>query len=180
MQSTTTLLNNAIIRIDDFNKQDPNLEKWEDKEYPKELLYSMRMTKCLRQFAPDASDSLKIAVRAQHIGRWKIPRTKYEADRKGYLLWRNDLKEMHAHIASEILEDVGYDQLTIQNVTNLIQKKELKKNQETQTLEDVICLVFLQYYLADFADTKDEEKIIEITVSPTPEITLTPMDPTSC
>jgi hypothetical protein len=83
-------------------------------------------------------------------------------DRKGYLLWRNQLKSMHAEIAGDILSKVGYDSETISTVQSLIQKKELKQNPETQTLEDVICLVFLQYYLEEFAQKKSEEKVIDI------------------
>ena len=37
----------ALRLIDEANSQDPNTEKFEGEDYPKELLYSMRMTKWL-------------------------------------------------------------------------------------------------------------------------------------
>ena len=38
----------------------------------------------------------------------------------------------------------------------------MKSNPETQTLEDVACLVFLESYFWDFSRLHDEEKIIGI------------------
>jgi len=162
MKTNSDKYEQVLRQIDQYNRQDPNLEQWQGHEYPKELLYAQRMSDCLNQFAPNASESLKIAARAHHIGRWKIPRTNYPMDRKGYLHWRNELKSMHARITSEILKTVGYDSQFIDNVSDLIQKKNLKKNPNAQTLEDVICLVFLQFYLGDFSEKKDDQKIIEI------------------
>jgi hypothetical protein len=152
----------AIRLIDEQNSQDPNQEIWQGKTYPKELLYSMRMTDCLESFAPDGSEALRIAARAQHICRWKISRDEFPMDRKGYLQWRNQLKLMHAGITREILSAVDYAPQFIEEVCSLIEKKNLKQNQSTQILEDVICLVFLQFYLPDFSQKKDEEKITEI------------------
>lgn len=152
----------AINLIDQFNREDPNYEVWQGESYPKEFLYSQRMSECLNDFAPNATLSLKIAARAQHIGRWKIPRSAYPDDRKGYLKWRNELKAMHASITAEILQKSNFSNAFIEEVSDLIQKKNLKKNPDTQTLEDVICLVFLKYYLEDFSQKKDDSKLIEI------------------
>jgi len=41
-------------------------------------------------------------------------------------------------------------------------KKELQTNAETQLLEDVICLVFIEFYLEDFALQHTDEKVIDI------------------
>lgn len=149
----------AIRLIDEKNSEDPHTEISEQKIYPKELLYSERMTKQLLEFKPGASEELHIAARAQHICRWQTPREEYPMTRIGYLNWRNDLKKKHAEITGEILKGVGYDQSFIDRVAFLIQKKKIKKDEESQALEDVICLVFLQYYLADFeAKLKEENK----------------------
>lgn len=154
--------NKAIQLIDKANQADPNQEVFEGKSYPKEIIYSLRMTTCLLEFRPDASETLQIAARAQHICRWEIPRNSYPMDRQGYHVWRNELKKFHAQKTTSILQQVGYDEETIQSVSNLLQKKQLKRNQETQALEDVICLVFLQYYMEDFAKHNTEEKMISI------------------
>lgn len=152
----------AIDLIDDRHRQDPNLITYEGKTYPKELLYAQRISECLDRFAPDATESLKIAARGHHIERWKIARSDFSQDRKGYLQWRNELKSMHAGITSQILREVGYERNFVEAVSDLIQKKNLKKNTDAQTLEDVICLVFIQFYLEDFSKQKDDQKIIEI------------------
>jgi hypothetical protein len=152
----------AIALFDQANSEDPTIEVFEGKEFPKEILYAQRMTQVLSQFAPNATEAVQLAARCQHICRWKSPRSSYEMNRTGYLLWRQELKKMHAKIASEILEEVGYDQDAIAKVAFLLEKKQLKRNEETQLLEDVICLVFLEFYFDPFAEKYTEEKIIDI------------------
>ena len=152
----------AIQLFDEANNKDPNVEIWEGKEYPKELLYGSRMSEKLEKFEANASLAVKLAVRCQHICRWEIPRESYEMNRVGYLTWRKDLYKFHAQKASEILEKVGYDATLIENVKFLLQKKQLKRNEETQLLEDVICLVFLDYYFENFSKKYSEKKLIEI------------------
>ncbi len=152
----------ALRLIDAANSEDPNTESFEGEDYPKELLYSMRMTKWLETIEPQASEALRLAVRSQHIRRWEIPRSEYPLDRKGYHQWRTRLYDYHGEKAAEILEKVGYDEETISRVRKLLKKKGLKSNPETQTLEDVACLVFLESYFWDFSRLHDEEKIIGI------------------
>lgn len=155
-------LKNAFRLFDAANEEDPNIEVWEGKEYPKELLYAIRMTNKLNSFAPEASEALQLTARCQHIRRWEIPRESYEMNRTGYLKWRQDLKKFHAEIASDILKEVGYGQDMIDQVAFLLEKKQLKKNSETQTLEDVICLVFLEFYFEPFSHKYPEEKLLDI------------------
>ncbi len=148
-----TRLEQALSRIDAFNRGDPE---------GKELLYSQRMSAWLGKLAPEASEALQIAARAQHIGRWTIPRDSYPRDRAGYKRWRTDLGRFHADKTAEILAEVGYDEELIARVESLLQKKMLKTDPECQTLEDVICLVFLEYYFADFAPQHSEDKVVNI------------------
>lgn len=159
---TYNKLDEAYRRFDAANSKDPNTETYQGKVYPKEVLYAMRMTDKLSQFAPDASEALKLTARCQHIRRWEIPRESYEMNRAGYLKWRQELKKFHAQTAAQVLNEVGYDEETIEKVAFLLQKKQLKKNEETQTLEDVICLVFLEHYFEDFAQGHPEDKLIDI------------------
>tara|TARA_R110000765_G_scaffold36902_7_gene82113 strand:+ start:17494 stop:18084 length:591 start_codon:yes stop_codon:yes gene_type:complete len=160
--ATTDKLAIAFQHFDAANTLDPNTEDFEGTTYPKEVLYGNRMTECLNNFAPHASEALQITARCQHICRWEIARESYEMNREGYLRWRQDLKKFHAKKASSILKEVGYDQATIDKVTFLLEKKQLKKNEDTQCLEDVICLVFLQYYFEPFALKHPEDKTIDI------------------
>ena len=83
-------------------------------------------------------------------------------DRKGYLQWRTYLKKFHGEQATEIMQAQGYDPATIGKVVDLLNKKNLKRDAEMQTLEDVICLVFLRFYFADFRQKHSEEKIVSI------------------
>ncbi len=152
----------AFKLFDEANQNDPNIEIAEGKEYPKEYLYALRMTETLNAFSPDASEALQLTVRCQHIRRWEIPRNDYEMNRVGYLKWRQELKKFHALIAWELLQQAGYDDEIGNQVEFLLLKKQLKKNEDTQTLEDVICLVFLRYYFEAFAEKHDEAKVIDI------------------
>jgi hypothetical protein len=157
-----TPFQNASAGIDTENAQDPNSEIYQSKSYPKELLYSNRMYEKLMDFYPNASEAVQIAAKAQHICRWKMPRNSYPMDRVGYLKWREDLKKFHAKTTAEILEKAGYSQKFIDRVSFLIEKKLLKKDEETQLLEDVICLVFLEYYFDPFVHKHDREKMKNI------------------
>ena len=157
-----TRFETAIAIIDQKNAEDPNTYQVAGIAYSKELLYSQRMTRKLLQFEPNASKALQIAARAQHICRWKIERKEYPMDRVGYLKWREELKKMHAKLTGEILEQVGFDEQFVDRVQKIILKKLIKKNEESQTLEDVICLVFLDYYFDEFAAKHTDEKIIDI------------------
>ena len=151
-----------IERIDFENSQDPNMESWDGKSFAKELLYSQRMTHWLGRMESQPSLALQIAARGQHICRWRIPREGYPMDRVGYLSWRHELKVMHSEKLNEILSDMGVSSTLIERVQFLVEKKNLKSDRETQLLEDVICLVFLEFYLDDFTHKHDEEKLIRI------------------
>jgi hypothetical protein len=155
----------AIARFDAANAEDPNRESFDGVEHPKELLYAERMSRMLDRYAPDASEALRLAVRCQHLQRWKIPRSDYPLARIGYNQWRMRLRDFHADLAGGILRDVGYDDETIGRVRSLLRKEGLKTNSETQALEDVVDLVFLENYLADFVARHgeyDEAKFADI------------------
>ena len=155
-------LEQAIALIDQKNSQDPNKEIVDRIEIAKELLYSQRMTEKLLGFYPEASDQLHIAARAQHICRWSIPRKNYPLGKAGYFKWRNKLKKIHGELARDILNELNYEEDFIERVVFLINKKQIKEDQESKTLEDVICLVFLEFYLEDFISKHPPEKIIDI------------------
>ncbi|BBO20178.1 MAG: hypothetical protein AMXMBFR31_20030 [Candidatus Desulfobacillus denitrificans] len=136
----------TIAAFDAANAEDPN----RDEGQPKELLYARRMSAMLARFAPDAPEAVRLAARAQHLQRWKTPRTSYPADRQGYLQWRSGLYRFHAETAGRILRENGYDAETTERVQAAVGKKALKLNADTQLLEDTADLVFLEHYLAGF------------------------------
>lgn len=155
----------AIALFDAANAEDPNIETANGQSRPKELLYAERMSGMLARFAPDASEAVKLAVRAQHICRWKIPRKDYPMTPQGYQHWRTTLYKFHAELAGKLMREAGYAEEMIERVEKIVGKRGLKVNPETQTLEDVVDLVFLEHYLAGFAAQHteyDEAKWLDI------------------
>ena len=155
----------AIAAFDQANREDPNQEAHQGQAVPKELLYSQRMGEMQERYAPDASEAVKLAVRAQHIQRWKIARSEFPMDRQGYLQWRTRLYKFHAQTAGDLMREAGYDEEMIERVMTIVSKKGLKVNPETQLMEDVGDLVFLEHYMNDFAAKHpeySEEKWIQI------------------
>jgi len=151
----------AIALFDAANAEDPNL----DEGRPKELLYAQRMTDMIDRFAPDAPESVRLAVRAQHIERWKVPRANYPMDKVGYYQWRTGLYKFHAETAERLMQQAGYDEALIERVKTAVSKTGIKTNPETQLLEDVTDLVFLEHYILGFAGQHaeySEEKWLDI------------------
>jgi hypothetical protein len=155
-------LDDAFAQIDTANAADPETEEVDGEQVPKAVLYGRRMSARLEAFRPDASEALKVACRAQHIRRFEVPRDSYPMDRAGYHRWRTDLGKRHAQHAAEIMAAVGYDEDTIERTESLLRKKNLAKDPEAQTLEDVACLVFLEHYYAPFIADKDDDKVVVI------------------
>lgn len=161
-EPTSQKFEQAVAAFDTYHRKDPNTERQGGQQYPAEFLYTLRMTTRLEEFAPGASEAVRLAARCQHIGRWEISRASFPMDRKGYLRWRSEEKAHHARIAEEILRACQYDEETIEEVKSLLLKKGMSGNPQTQLLEDVACLVFIEFYLADFAIKHDEEKVVDI------------------
>ena len=153
---------NAVARFDEENGRDPTVVVVDQVAYPQELLYAMRLTEWVVRLQPDAAEDLRLAARSQHICRWTIPRNSYEMTRAGYLRWRTDLKQFHARKTGEILREVGYDDATIVKVCDLNLKKKLGHDPECQVLEDALCLVTLQYQLADLVAKTEPAKMVAI------------------
>jgi uncharacterized protein DUF4202 len=152
----------AIAAIDAANDADPRRETWEGADRGRERVYGERMTRWLERLAPDASEPLRLACRAQHLERWRIPRGDYPKDRPGYYRWRTTLARMHAERVGAILSQAGYEPVMIARVQALVRKEGLKTDPEAQRLEDVACLVFLESYFADFATEHDPDKVVDI------------------
>ncbi|WP_072394677.1 DUF4202 domain-containing protein [Hyphomicrobium sp. CS1GBMeth3] len=162
MSNPTQRLHAAIAAVDAANSADPNRVVVEGEELPAELVYGQRMSAMLDRVYPDASEALRLAVRAQHIRRWQVPRASYPMDRPGYLRWRKELGRKHAEWAGEILGACGYDPEDIARVGSLLRKENLRRDAETQALEDVAALVFLLHYAEDFAAKHAPEKVVTI------------------
>lgn len=153
--------NQALALFDMANAEDPNL----DEGQPKELLYGRRMSEMIGRFAPDASEAAQLAVRAQHIRRWTVPRNSYPMTKEGYHAWRTGLYTFHANTAGDLMRQAGYDNAMIEHVKKAVSKRGIKVNPDSQLLEDVANLVFIEHYMLAFARSKpnyDEAKWLEI------------------
>lgn len=152
----------ALRRIDEAHSDDPNIVTVDGAQVPYELHYANKMTKYLDLHTPSASEPLRLAIRAQHLRRWEVPRSSYPQTKPGYFAWRTFLKKRQAELAEQICLESGYSEAEAARVAALVRKEDLKKDQETQALEDVACLVFLDDQFEEFEKGYDEEKIISI------------------
>ncbi len=155
-------LERALRRCDEENALDPNRVAQGGEEVGKEWLYGRRMSATLGGLAPEASELVRLAVRAQHLRRWELPRAEYPSGRAGYLRWRAALGERHGAQAAAIAREVGYDDAFAERLSRVVKKRDFRSDVEAQQVEDVACLVFLEHHLADFAAKHDEEKVIEV------------------
>ncbi len=149
----------CLEMFDAANAEDPNRDA---SGVPKELAYARRMSAWLDRLAPDAPDEVRLAVRAQHIRRWEIPRDSYPAGRAAYLAWRRNLGRFHASTAGAIMRDCGLDDKTVLRVQEIIRKERFKTDRLAQLLEDVACLVFLAHYFAPFAAEQAQDSMVNI------------------
>ena len=155
-------LEKTLAAFDAANLQDPNTEIVDGKAVAKEWIYAQRMSAQLHKFCETPPEVLQLAARSQHICRWRSPRSDYPMDKSGYKKWRLDLAQLHGEVAGGIMAEQGYEESMISRVKDLLLKRSLKRDDEVQALEDVICLVFIEFYLEDFASKHDEEKLIDI------------------
>ncbi len=152
---------NALNKFDDYNRNDPNIFTSQGKKYPQELFLADKLFNWINKLEPHASLPLRLASKAQHIGRWEIPRTAFPMDKNGYLAWRKELARHHAATACGILRNLAFSDEIITSVEQIILKKKIKGNPDVQAMENALCLVFLEFQYEDFYP-KHEEKIVNI------------------
>jgi len=161
----TDQFNAVITAIDAVNAEDPRKITVGGVEYPYETIYADRMTEMLEQMYPDASELLRIAARAQHIRRWQIPRDTYPRNREGYQKWRLEMRQLHADLVGGIMRENGYSDEDIALVGSYLRKERLKREADSQALENVVDVVFLAYYWDEFVakfPQYDDDKLIDI------------------
>ncbi|MEO5995425.1 MAG: DUF4202 domain-containing protein [Chitinophagaceae bacterium] len=155
-------LEKAFVLFDTYNQQDPTVLIWEGTSYPAEYFFALQVYNWVIKLAPDASEALLLASRSQHIGRWTSPRSSYPEGKAAYLQWRTDLAKFHASKATELMREAGYDGEIIEDVQRIILKKNLRTDPDVQTMENALCLVFLQFQFDDFIQKHDKKKVMRI------------------
>lgn len=155
----------TIADVDAANADDPRTITVGGVTRPYEIVYSERMTERLDAMYPDASELLHIAARGQHIRRFDIPRASFPQGRDGYNEWRRTCREHHATLLRDIMSRHGYEDRDIEHVAGLVKKEQLKKDKESQALENVVDVVFIEHYFDEFYGKYshyDDAKIIDI------------------
>lgn len=105
--------------------------------------------------------------------RWEIPRDSFPKTRVGYLTWRAKQKSQAAENLKVLLSSspasasasTSLATEDIERIAALVRKENLSSDVETQILEDVACLVFLDDQIDDFEsgrDDVDEAKMVGI------------------
>jgi hypothetical protein len=155
-------LASACAAVDDVNRADPRAVEVDGAPVPVELIYGQRMSAWLERLEPNATDTLRLAVRAQHIARWELRREDFPAGPVGYKRWRSELGRRHGERAQAIAVATGFSQADAQRVRDLVMKRGIKVDRDAQTVEDVACLVFLEHYFGEFAAKHERDKVIDI------------------
>ena len=152
----------AFEAFDNYNKQDPFVFTWDGVSYPQEYFLALKLHEWVLKLDPNAGEELLLASRSQHIGRWESPRETYPMDREGYLKWRKDLAHFHADKAADIMRRVGYSEDIIERARQIILKQKIKVDNDVQTMENALCLVFLQFQYEEFLHKHSPEKVVNI------------------
>ena len=152
----------AIATFDKYNASDPHQEVAGDNSFPKESAIRSAHERtagpvCTGKRGGLAACRQKPAYRPLGNSKGRIP-----SRQKGISAMKNAKKSTMRKLQRRIPSDCGYENEIIEKVKFLLLKKELHKNADTQLLEDIICLVFVQYYLDEFAAKHDDEKVVDI------------------
>jgi len=158
----TERLRAIFAAIDAENAEDPKRIEVGGAMRPYAQVYGEWMSARLEELAPDASEHLKIAARAQHVRRFDLPRSTHPMDKPGYFAWRNALKLHHAEVVGRLMTAVGYSPADVDRVGQLVRKERIKRDPEAQTVEDCASLVFLEHEYAEFGAKHPDDKVVDI------------------
>jgi hypothetical protein len=152
----------AVAAIDAANAEDPATIEIDGVARPKEQAHAEMMSEWVVRLDPGADEAQRIAARAHHLRRWAIPRAEYPDGRAGYLRWRTALKKRHAEDVAGILVGEGYDEATIARVQAIVRKDGLARDEDVQTHEDALCLVFLQTQFDELIERLGHDKSVDV------------------
>lgn len=155
-------LEQVINALDQLHGEDPKTVDVDTERVAAELLYAQRMSTWLATLTQRPSESLQIAVRAQHLQRWQVTREEYPEGRVGYLTWRRDQGIRAGETTAQLMREAGYSAEETAQVATIINKKGLGRDPDVQALEDCACLVFLGNYFADFSRKVEHDHMLRI------------------
>lgn len=144
-------LKRALGLLHAAHEADPRRRDTADGPRPVESVWCERVERWVRHLAPDAPAELRLAAAAQHLERWRWPRSGHPQGRAGYLRWRREVGRAQAERARRICLDAGVSGDVADRVAALVRKEDLASDARTRVLEDAACLAFLELDLDDFA-----------------------------
>ncbi|XKH59274.1 DUF4202 domain-containing protein [Halomonas sediminis] len=160
--STSSPFELTLTALDALHDQDPRHVEVGGEPVPRELWYAQRMSEWLERVHEAPDELLRLAVRAQHLQRWQVPREDYPAGRVGYLTWRRDQGKRAGETTAGLMENAGYSPEDAARVARMIRKQGLGRDACVQALEDCACLVFLENYFGDFSRTLEHDHMLRI------------------
>lgn len=158
----TDAFGRAVAALNAVHDQDPQRRDHDGSERAVERVWCDSVAAWVQRLAPKASAALKLAAHAQHLERWRDPRSAWPAGRAGYLRWRKAQQRRHAERAEELLRAAGVEAQVIGRVQQLIRKQSLASDPEAALLEDAACLTFLELDLEAFADRHERADVLRI------------------
>ena len=110
---------------------------------------------------PEASEALRISVRAAHLGRYTLPRSEFPAGRSGYLRWRQRLYREQAERLHALLGSVGAPEVVRDRARDLVSKRLLdhKTDLDATLVEDTLALTFFEFDALELADRLDPTRL---------------------
>ncbi|MCH4565295.1 DUF4202 domain-containing protein [Halomonas sp. EGI 63088] len=157
-----TPFDKTLAAIDALHAEDPRRVEVDGESLPLELWHGRRMSAWLEQLVDAPDELVQLAVRAQHLQRWQVPRGDYPEGRVGYLTWRRDQGKRAGETTARLMEEAGYAAEQAERVAQMIRKQGLGRDAGTQAVEDCACLVFLENYFADFSKQVEHDHLIRI------------------
>ncbi|MCB9654827.1 MAG: DUF4202 domain-containing protein [Deltaproteobacteria bacterium] len=124
--------------------------------------YHARMLHWVLRLEPTAGLALRLAAMAQHLGRYRYPRSDFDDGRAGYLAWRSHAAARQAEAVDDILEGLGADEPLRARVRAILLKQNLAHDPEVQTLEDAACLVFFELEFEALSHKHDETTLLRV------------------
>lgn len=152
----------ALAALNQAHDADPGRRQVGEQWLPVERVWCDRVQHWVAMLDPRASAALRLAAAAQHLERWRSPRSDWPAGRSGYLQWRKAQQRAHAARAGELLVAAGCDEALMTRVGELIRKEGIRRDPEAATLEDAACLTFLELDLDDFAARHERADVLRI------------------
>lgn len=153
-----TLLTDVLDAIDAANSADPNQHDGQ----PLALVQGQLATLWLSKLDDNPVPPVIIAARAHHLRRWELARSDYPDGRAGYLKWRRDNKMVQANAAADIMSTHGYGEEAINMVGELLLRKGLGTDPNTQLVEDAACLVFVETQFDEMVERLGHDHMVDV------------------